>query len=278
LEEEQLVLEAGWGPSADADAREEYAALFPPSDETNRRIGEIAAGLQSSDEATRLGAADALGKLASKREQWLDIPPVTGMLIDALPGARGKLEENLASTLALILEHFPDGRSHAAFRPLLGSKNAAVRAAAARGVLLSGRERAIADVLPLLTDSAAQVREQSLLWILRSETFARLTEATRRDVQSAAIEALGDRVDGVKLVAINVLREIGDEEARAALEQMKERKQLLKSALAQAIAVISQRAGTRKSQRSPTTAAKPAEPAKKRATMPSRARAKTKKG
>jgi hypothetical protein len=44
----------------------------------------------------------------------------------------------------------------------------------------------------------------------------------RREVQSAAIEALGDRVDGVKLVATNLLREIGDKEARAALEKVKE--------------------------------------------------------
>jgi len=277
LEEEQLVLEAGWGPSADAGAREVYEALFPPSDETSRRIGEIARGLQSSGETTRLRAAEDLEKLASKREQWLDVPPVTGMLIDALAGARGKLEEHLASTLALLLEHFPDGRAYAAFRPLLGSKNAAVRAAAACGALLSAREKAIADVLPLIKDPVARVRQQSLVWILGSDAFARLSERARHEVQSAAIDALGDRVDNVKLVAINLLREIGDGEARAALQQMKERKQMLKEPIAQALAVIRQRVGTGKGERPAAAAQKPTQPASKRATSPSPARAKKNK-
>jgi hypothetical protein len=43
-------------------------------------------------------------------------------------------------------------------------------------------------------------------------------------------------------------------------------------------AVITQRTSTGKSERLPTTAPKPAEPGKKRATSSSRARAKTKKG
>jgi HEAT repeat protein len=273
FEEEELLLEAGWAAFSDADAREEYEALFPPSAETNRRIQELTVELASPDEKNRLQASKTLWKAAARREQWLRIPRVTERLIEALRGARGEIEENLASALTIILEHFPDRRAIDAFRPLLATQNSRVRTSAAAGALLSGRENAVPDVLPLSADPIASVRKQSLLWIMRSDAFARLTETARRDVQAAAIRALEDRVDDVRLVAINLLGHIGDGDALAALQPIKGRRHVVKSAVAGAIAAIRERTENDSLVSSGANTPKPkrAGTAKKRASTRSRA-------
>ncbi|MBI1752617.1 MAG: HEAT repeat domain-containing protein [Acidobacteria bacterium] len=241
-DEAGLLLEAGWGPAFDAAAREAYEVLFAGSPAFETKWGPIHADLTSPHAADRLRGLELILKAACEPQQWLWNPRVTEALLELLRTAEGVALEKAGLALVRILGPFPDRRAHGACLPLLTHPLPRIRASAVWSVGLSGGAGAWSDVLPLISDGIAEVRQAALSSL--SNGYSDLPEEGRAQLQSAAIAALKDRVDGVRLAAVAMLGSIGDTASLQALADIKPRRMVWREAVNTAIAEILKRAAS----------------------------------
>lgn len=241
-DEEELLLSAGWGAAFDETAREEYEALFGARPGFETAWKPLLADLSSPRPGDRIRGIELVLKAACQQQPWLRHPRVTEALMESLRGADGETLEKTCQALVPILGHFPDRRVHAACLPLLTHPQPRVRAAAVWSVALAGGAGAWSDVLPLVSDRVAEVRKAALSSL--SKACLDLPEEGRARLQSAAIAALDDRVDEVRMAAAILLGSIGDSASLQALAGLKSRRMVWRETVSWAVTEIQKRAAS----------------------------------
>src|SRR5262249_30347589 len=118
-------------------------------------------------------------------EAWLKDPRTTGPLVKALQDKDAEVVEWAAFAIGQIsYRYFPDHRAYPALLPLLKSTSAKTRYLAAEGVAFLGGDEGLEQVLPLLHDRSALVRDQASLAIVHRVMSGGLSYKTKRRLRS----------------------------------------------------------------------------------------------
>jgi HEAT repeat protein len=206
--------------------------------------------LRHADASVRLAASQIVQKEAFRVSSnrvlaWLGNRRATTPLIAALDDPDAKVAGYAVMALAEITRrYFKDDRAYPGVVRLLQSKSARSRSwAAAAAVCLRG-QKSIDDVLPLCRDRVKNVRHTVLVSLCHlAMKRSSVGPASRRKLQEVAIGALADTDFEVRMVASNILRDIGNAAALEDLQRAvrKEKHDFAKDSMMTAIAFIERR-------------------------------------
>jgi HEAT repeat protein len=206
--------------------------------------------LRDADAAVRLAASKIVQKeafkVSSKRTlEWLGKRQATTPLIALLDDSDPKIAKYAVMAIAEITRrYFKDDRAYPKVVPLLHSEDAVTRMWATGAALQLRGQKSLDDILPLCRDRVKNVRH-SVFCSLCSLAMRRsqFSPANRRRVQEVAIEALGDADFEVRMVASNILRDVGNAAALQDLRRAlrKEKHDFAKDSMKSAIEFIERR-------------------------------------
>ena len=204
--------------------------------------------LRSPDASVRLKASkhleSELRKGATKqRIQWFGNKKATSPIIAALDDPDPKVVHNAVVALACIASHFKDDRAYARLLQLIRSKHPLTQRWVIFALIDLRGEASLDDVLPLCKDRSKEAREATLNGLLgwlrgmKTNRAGAIRPETRERLQAAALRALGDRQSDVRAPAAELLGEVGDATALAALRVRlkKERQWDAKQCISEAI-------------------------------------------
>jgi len=206
--------------------------------------------LRAKNGSVRLAAAKTVQAEAFKESSkrglaWLGNRRATTPLIALLDDPDPKVAEYAVMALAEIARrYFKDDRAYPGIVRLLNSKAARTRSWAATAAIVLRGQRSLDDVLPLCRDRVKNVRHTALCSLcFLAMRRSSVGTASRRKLQEAAIISLGDAAFEVRMVAGNILRDVG---AAAALHDLRralahERHEYPKESINNAIAAIERR-------------------------------------
>jgi HEAT repeat protein len=215
--------------------------------EAIRELADYEGMPEVDDEITllrsRLQNPTSLGTPAIDEEK-INATQALRNLTEALDDRDPEVAEEAALALAEVTErYFREDRGYAGVVRLLKSKREPTRARAVQTAVKLRGESGVDDVLPLLRDRSARVREEVLGALLRVVPDRPLAADKRERFLQAALTGLKDKDATVRGTAAGLLGAVGDPTVLAQLEKArrKERVDRTKERMETAIEAITQR-------------------------------------